>query len=574
LFLSLCREVAAAHEGEVFGSAGDQALAAFSSPRQALHAAIALQDRLAVEGSRHPGLRLSAGVGLDAGEAIQVGSDYRGGALNLAARLCSLAAAGEVLASEAVTHLARKIEGVAYAERGQVQLKGFADPVMVMEVTSTHGSKAVKAVVVAGESQTRFPAQELPIAGFLGALPANPLIGRDQTLAQLLEAVDAVVRGVGRLVMLAGEPGAGKTRLAQEVTLHLRNREFLLAIGRCYAPEQVVPYYPFLDALAMAYTAAPSSLRREAAHRWPYLGVLLPDQIGVPDVSGGSGQDEQQRIFRAVTGFLEAVSATRPVGILLDDFHWIDSASLKLLVYLAQHTRTMPVLLLGTYRDVEVGRGHPLEGALRDLHRDGLLERLDVRRLDADGTAALVASTMGDEGVSQEFAGLVHGRTEGNPYFVQQVLRELVERGDVFRKDGVWDRLAIEEIQVPESIRSVVAQRLARLADATQEVLVEASVLGQTFVFDDLLAVSQRSEREVEGARGSTRAAGAARGRSEHVDLDDAADPRVGAGRIRRAWRRGCSGDAPGDGHVRADADHGDGRSTSTGDGATPSGSS
>jgi tetratricopeptide (TPR) repeat protein len=312
--------------------------------------------------------------------------------------------------------------------------------------------------------------------------------------------VDAVVSGEGRLVLLAGEPGVGKTRLVQEITVAVRERGFLVAAGRCYEPEQTVPYYPFLDIVAALWDLAPEAVRADAATRWPYLGVLLPEELPVPPASASPGQDEQQRVFRAVTGFLVAMTEIAPIALVVDDLHWADGSSLTLLRHLATHTRSARILLLGSYRDVEVGRQHPLEGTLGDLHRDGLVERVDVRRLDLTGTSALVAATMEEETISREFAALVHGRTEGNPYFVQQVLRHLVERGDVFRQDGHWDRKAIEELSVPESIRSAVGQRLARLGGEAQELLGEASVLGQIFRFEDLAQMGEHAESLVEEA--------------------------------------------------------------------------
>src|SRR5205823_10121890 len=133
--------------------------------------------------------------------------------------------------------------------------------------------------------------------------------------------VDAVASGTGRLVLLAGEPGAGKTRLAQEITVHLRDQGFRIAAGRCYEPEQTVPYYPFLDALATVYAAIPPGLQRDLAHRFPYLGILLPDHLPLPGPSGGDEQNEQ-RVLRAVTSFLEVTSAAHPLALLLDDLHW------------------------------------------------------------------------------------------------------------------------------------------------------------------------------------------------------------------------------------------------------------
>ena len=502
-FAVLCRDGVAARGGQVVELRGDEALAVFGSARQALRAAVELQSQFAQETQADPSLPLKVGIGLDAGEAIPVEGGYRGGALNLAARLCSLAGPGEVLASDGVVHLARKMEGLAYAERGLVQLKGFADPVRVVQVhpSSPEGTMHWP---LPGEREDALPEgerrQPLPIGGFLGALPAGMLVARDEEVSRVLTAVDAVAGGSGRLVLLSGEPGVGKTRLAQEVTLHVRNRGFLVASGRCYEPHQAVPFYPFLEALGAAHRAAPPAIRADAAQRWPYLARLLPDQLGPLPMSSSDSQEERQRLFRAVAGFLQAIAGEMPVALLLDDLHWADSASLELLQHLARHTRAYPVLLLGTYRDVEVGRQHPLEQALRDLHREQLAERMAVRRLGQDGTAALVAATFGEAEVSAEFAGLVHRHTEGNPFFTQEVLRALVERGDIYRQNGRWERREVEEIEVPESVRSVIGERLSRLHEEAQEVLREASVLGQTFSFDVLQAMGARAEEEVEGA--------------------------------------------------------------------------
>jgi tetratricopeptide (TPR) repeat protein len=129
-----------------------------------------------------------------------------------------------------------------------------------------------------------------------------------------------------------------------------------------------------------------------------------------------------------------------------------------------------------------------------------LAERIAIRRLDEDGTTQLLASALDRVDISPEFSDLLYQRTEGNPFFLQQVLRVLMERGDLFQGDGGWTRKAIAEIEVPESIRSVVGHRLSRLPEGTQEILHEASVLGQAFLFDDLLAMAGRSEKDIEGA--------------------------------------------------------------------------
>ena len=497
-FAAVARECLTAREGQVIGLQGDEAVAVFGSARQALRAAIELQARFDRESSLDPSLPLLVGVGLDAGEAVPVADGYIGAALNLAARLCKLAGPHEVLASEAVVHIARKLDGIVYAERGFAQLKGFADPVRIIHVVPEDDGRVgdappEQAPTVSGDSV-------LPIGAFLGALPSSLLVARESEMQRLLAAVDAVASGNGRLVHLSGEPGVGKTRLAQEVMLAARNRNFLIATGRCYELDQSVPFYPFLDALATVYRTCPPSLRATLPRRWPLVARLLPDlNLELPP-SGSNAQEEQQRLFRAVTGFLQAIAAEVPVALLLDDLHSADGTSLELLQHLARHTRADRILLLGTYRDVEVNRRHPLEVVLRDLTREELVERIAVRRLEETATSELIGATLGEREVPNQLVGLIYERTEGNPFFVQQLLRFLVERGDVYQEKGRWAQRALEKIEVPESVRSVIGQRLARLRQGTQEILQDASVLGQTFRFEALSQLGGRTDDELEAA--------------------------------------------------------------------------
>ncbi len=504
-FADIVEDTVTAREGRVVELRGDEALVVFSSPRAALRGAMDLQQRFAQEqGGSTP---FEVGIGLDAGEAIPLKGGFRGAALNLAARLCSLAGRGEVLASDVLIHLARKIEGLEYVERGVVQLKGFADPVKVIEVriaspvdAPEHGAGERPASPESGTIQDHIAVQQLPIGGFLGSLPAGTLVGRDGDMQHIRTAIEAVAAGEGRLIMLAGEPGVGKTRLAQEATLLARNRGFMVATGTCYEPEQGTPFYPFLEALSHAYNAAPPAIQTAVHRQWPSLGKLLPAQsIPHPEEAAGS-QEEQQRLFWAVTGFLQGIAEYVPVALLLDDLQWADGSTLGLLQHLARHTRAHRVLLLGTYRDIDVDRRHPLEVVLLDLSRQQLLQRIAVHRLPVEGTAALLAHSLGVQNTSLEFAALLHSHTEGNPFFVQEVLRSLVERGDVYRENGHWSRRALEEIEVPESVRAVVGQRLSHLSEEAQTLLQEASVLGHTFVFDDLQHVDGRPEVEIERA--------------------------------------------------------------------------
>jgi tetratricopeptide (TPR) repeat protein/transcriptional regulator with XRE-family HTH domain len=348
----------------------------------------------------------------------------------------------------------------------------------------------------------------VPTGGYLGAVPLSPLVERERELACCLTALTTAASGEGRSLMLAGEPGVGKTRLAQEASVRAREHGFLVAAGCCYESRQSVSYYPFLDSLGTLYVAAPSSISATIAERWPYVGRLLPD-VGLSQPGALSNEhEEQERLLRAVTGFIIATSEVVPVVLLLDDLHWADEASLYLLQHVIRHTRGRRVFLLGTYRDVDVGRHHPLARALSDLHRDRLIEHVDLRRLGKDGTAALIRASLAKSSISDEFAELIHRHTDGNPFFTQEVVQALVERGDLYQENGRWTRRSLADIDVPESVRSVIAQRVFRLDEDTQEMLSEASVLGQAFTFDDLHAMNQRREAEVEHCLQEALAAG------------------------------------------------------------------
>ncbi len=340
---------------------------------------------------------------------------------------------------------------------------------------------------------------------FLGALPAAHLVAREQELGRILDALEAADGGRGRLVLLAGEPGIGKTRLAQEASVHAREGGFVVASGRCYEAQSGIPFYPFLEALGTLYEDAPRKVREKIPERWPYLARLLPDHF--PLASSG-GREEAQRLLRAVTGFVREVSARRPVALLLDDLHHADSASVDLLAHLCRHTRSDRILLLGTYRDVEVGPEHPLRKAVRELDREQLVEKVEVRRLGREETVALMSDRLPEAEVSREFSGLVFDRTGGNPFFTVEVLKALIERGDPFLWVGHWLSKDMQDFAVPESVSEAILERVSRLRPETRQVLEEASVLGQVFGLDDLMAVVGLGEDDVEEALEEAEASG------------------------------------------------------------------
>jgi DNA-binding beta-propeller fold protein YncE/class 3 adenylate cyclase/predicted Ser/Thr protein kinase len=481
-FAALARETVSARGGKVIELRGDEALVVFGSVRNALHAALELQARFAEATDADPMLPLPVGIGLDAGESVPVSGGYRGGALNLAARLCGLAGRGEVLASEAVAHLARKVEGLVYIERGPVEIKGLVEPVRVVQIVEASDTAAG-----AGAVSTARPAsaeRSLPIGNFLGSLPSGTIVGREEEVAAIRAAVDTVMEGTGQLLLLAGQRGVGKTRLAQEATLIAHKRGLLVACGRCYEAEQTAPYFPFLEALATAYARAPASLRFEAPRRWPYLAALLPDEIAAPTPDPDADDKEiQRRLFRAAASFLSALAAERPVVLLVDDLQWADEGGLRLLAHLARHTRGQRVLMVGAYRDTELSRDQILERWLRDLVRERLAERVSVRRLPAEGTAAMVAATIGDMETTEEFTEFVHSRTKGVPLFVEEMLRSVGGHYRLIREIGAGGMGRVFQAIDTRTGESVAAKIMftskEAAVDATLRFEQEGAVLGR-----------------------------------------------------------------------------------------------
>lgn len=527
-FAALADATVARQGGRVIELRGDEALAVFRSPRHALRAGVELQLRFQQESAADPSQPMPVGIGLDAGEAVPIGGGFRGAALNCAARLCSLAAAGEVLATEELVHLARRMAEVEYAERGAVELKGFQEPVRVIEVRPTVSSPSavppastplpdasqpnepIPAVTIAPmgpeASATSGGSHRMSIGGSLGMLPAATLVARTDELQRALFSLGTAAAGRGQLVLLAGEPGVGKTRLAQEVTLLARNQGFLIAAGRCYEHTAAVPYYPFMSLLERVYAEAPVAVRRVAPIQWPYLAHFLPDFSGAAPPSGAP--DEQQEVFRSVAGFVRAVAAERPVALLIDDLHWADGASLQLLQTLADETRDDRVFMLATYRNADADFAATPAWSVSDLSRNGNAAHIPLAPLGQEETADLMAAAIGQDEISPELAAMVHGRTDGNPFFTRQVMRSLVDGGQVYRENGGWRSLPSEDVPIPDTVHAAIGERVARLSPGARAVLSEASTFGQTFDRNVLRALSGRDAAEVEAALAEASAAG------------------------------------------------------------------
>ena len=305
-------------------------------------------------------------------------------------------------------------------------------------------------------------------------------VGRERELGVLSDLLAEALAGRGRLVLLAGEPGVGKTRAAAELARRASALGARVLWGRCYEREGAPPYWPWLQAIRpYVATCPPDRLRIELGPGAGAIADVLPEvreRLGEVE-SPRPLPDERQARFRlldAIAAFLRRAAQREPLVLVLEDLHAADAASLALLDFVARELEAARLLVVGMYRDVEVGRGHPLRQTLAELARDRLYERLALSGLAPEEVARFIAATLGDE-PSPSLVAAVHDRTAGNPLFMTEIVRILVQEG---KRD--WDG------GVPEGVREVIGIRLDRLSPECNQLLKVAAVIGREFGLDQL----------------------------------------------------------------------------------------
>jgi len=337
------------------------------------------------------------------------------------------------------------------------------------------------------------PAAAVDEGHALDSLAGGVFVGRQRETGELKAALEDVLSGRGRLVTLVGESGIGKTRTAQELATYAGLRQAQVLWGRCYEGQGAPPYWPWVQAIrSYVRDRDPQQLRSEMGAGAADIAEIVSD-VGeqLPGLQPSPQLEPDQarfRLFDSITAFLKSAGRRQPLVLILEDLQWADQPSLLLLEFLARELAGGRLLVIGTYRDEDVTRRHPLSLTLGELTRERLFQRVQLRGLehqDVGRFIELVAGVTPPHGMVEA----VHRQTEGNPLFVTEVVRLLVQEGQLTaHRASATGRGDTDSwsVRIPEGVREVIGRRLDHLSERCNQTLTVASVLGREFTFEQL----------------------------------------------------------------------------------------
>jgi predicted ATPase/class 3 adenylate cyclase len=472
---ALLRAAVERNSGSVVKSTGDGVMAAFLGAADGLAAAVEIQQDLH-DFNRTAPEPLNVRSGLSLGDAGSEDGDLHGTPVVEAARLCAAATGGEILCAEIVRLVAGSRAVQVFTPVGALDLKGLPEPIETFRV-----EWEPRAATDRHPGTVDFPRSLEPGTRF-------PFVGRRDEMQRLLDGWRRADGGERGLVLVGGEPGIGKTRLAGEVARRAQREGGVVLHGRC-DDEMGVPYQPFVEALTYfvdhadpeALEAALGRHAGELARLVPHLSDLFP-HLAAPLSS--DPETEQYRLFEAVGAWLAAASGPRPLLVVLDDLQWAAKPTLLMLRHVVGATEPARLLVVATYRDTEVSRSHPLGEVLADLRRLPGVSRVSLGGLVDDEVVDMLASAAGHEldAPGLALAHVIYTETDGNPLFAGEVLRHLAETGAIVERDGRWSTAGdVNSLGIPEGVREVIGRRLNRLSDRANQILELASVIGRGF---------------------------------------------------------------------------------------------
>jgi predicted ATPase/DNA-binding SARP family transcriptional activator len=416
------------------------------------------------------------------------------GALTDAIRISRRRVALDPLREDAHRELIRRLIAAGEPSAARLAFDDLARRLRAeLRVAPSPGTRRLLDAIHAPARATAVPP---PLPPALSRREHTPFVGRDAPIDWLRAQWSEARRGSGRLAVIAGEPGIGKTRLASEFGRAAAQEGAAVLLGRCQE-EVLISYQPFVEALGR-YVAAtsPDVLQAQVGTHGGDLARLVPELARrVPGLAEPAGEDsgaERYRLFEAAGALLANASRSWPVVLLLEDLHWADKPTALMLTHVVRTIQTERLLIVGTYRDMDTGE--PLSALLAELRRERALEALRLESLHRGDVATMITAWLGRTPPTH-FAHAVHRETEGNPFFIEEVLRHLLDVAAANRTE--WERLtSFSRLGIPDGVREAIERRLARLSADARRTVTIAAAIGRSFsiaVLDDLAEMS--SER-------------------------------------------------------------------------------
>jgi len=336
----------------------------------------------------------------------------------------------------------------------------------------------------------------------LEASPVSPaertaFVGREAEGSAIRAAIDRALTGHGSVIMLAGGPGVGKTRLAIEMAEYASRAGFRYLVGHCYERDEPVPFLPFAEIIegSIAEAASLHDLRRRIGDNAAELAQIVPSLRRVfqdiPQPLDLPPAQKRRHLFQSVSDKLGRAAQTRSQLYILEDLQWADESTLALLIHLANRVAQIPVVIIGTYRDGYTDNNPALLRTLEELIRMGS-RPLKLGGLSKDATAQMLRGLSQRQDVPESLVSLIFDESQGYPFFVEEVYRHLIEEGRVFDKAGQFRTdVEIDEIDVPDNVRLIIGRCLERLDENEKRVLTAAAVIGRSFSFKLLTATCE-----------------------------------------------------------------------------------
>lgn len=472
----MLRPIFARHGGREVKMIGDSFLVEFSSALNASLCAVDVQTTSYEHNVANPSNKIVLKIAIHVGDVVYRGADVFGDAVNIASRIESGASPGSICISQQVydqvwNKIDHPITGL-----GKQELKNVQVPVEVYRIVlpwekEANGSESRKVL---------------------------PLVDRVNELGTLKMMLEKATRGEGNLVFVAGEAGVGKTRLADELAALAKEMHVMTLYGRCSRREGKAPYAPWVEIIREFMRDNPAQLLlKVVGNRGAEVAKLVPEvtaSLGPVSVaSSGSMDQDRLRLIDAATQTVVSVSKERPLLLVIDDINWADIGSLDLLTSVARQTKNQRVLIVAIYRASEVEEDSSLFGFLYQAKREKLGETLALKGFGPEDTGLMIVEVLGQMTVDKELRDLVHSKTDGNSFFIEELVRSLVDQGTLFRTAQGWERKPMSQLEVPSDVRAVMKQRLTKLDQESLDVLSAASVASsgsREFSFDLLRAVT------------------------------------------------------------------------------------